>query len=318
MMYLKNYGFTIVELVVALTIMAVLATIAMISYFSFVSDSRDSVRVTDMHNLVSLISISEAKIWEFPVVSNPIEILFEGDEIWKEGVFGQESLEDVRTITEIPKDPLTGEYYNYSLSWRAWEFQITWIREESIELSINPFISQASANSTTFDYESSIVRGTYNGKFLTHSKRISALENEVYILGLPSITSRSIESVEVNELIEDQDLVYDASTAIAWSYNRDSSISDEKWNFQPSTTEHGALHNAKVVVYAGTNTELSTEEGKQDLLKSLQKYYEGTNIEGSEVINDLVHTPLWEAEITIDAFIDSKIGGLHNARIPQN
>ena len=307
-------AFTIVEFVVALTIMAIISTLGMISYFSFVSDSRDSVRLTDMHNMVSLMSISEVKTWEFPVVSNPIEVLFEGKEIWQEGFFWEESMQDVRALTEIPQDPLTWEYYSYSLSWRAWEFQISWVSENATSVFLNPFVQEVYAN----DFDSSIVRGTYNGKFLTYSKRLGVLENEVYILGLPSITSRSTENVEVNELIENQDLVYDNSKAVAWSYNRANEISDERWNFQPSVTGYWLEHNSRVVVYVGTNIELSTQDGKQDLIENLQQYYEGTNIENSESIDKLMNISLGEAESVIESFIDWKIGWLQNVRISKN
>ena len=52
-----NKGFTLVELIVVITILAILWTIAFISFAWYSKNSRDSVRIADMNNI--------EKIFEF-------------------------------------------------------------------------------------------------------------------------------------------------------------------------------------------------------------------------------------------------------------
>ena len=58
-----NKGFTLVELIVVITILAVLWTIAFVSFQWYASNSRDSVRLTDLSNISKAIKVKLAA-WE--------------------------------------------------------------------------------------------------------------------------------------------------------------------------------------------------------------------------------------------------------------
>lgn len=53
----KNSGFTLVELIVVITILAILATVGFVSYQQWISQSKNTVRSTDLTNLKGLISM---------------------------------------------------------------------------------------------------------------------------------------------------------------------------------------------------------------------------------------------------------------------
>ncbi len=314
MKYIYRRAFTLVELLVVIGLISILSTLGMLSYYHLSSDARDAVRFSDINNIVSVISITEIKNGEFPRVVDPIQVTFEWDEIWQQWTFWKNSYLDVKTLSNVPVDPLTGQQYTYSLSKKSKEFQVWWIFEAPYELSFLPFIAKAHAKDFS-SYDSSIIRGTYNGRFLTHTKRIGALEKQIFILGTPSIISRSISDSDIKDIFEDTDLVFDGKKAIPWTYRKNSDLQDENWEFTPDITEHGIENDARVVVYEGSNIELSTTRGKQELVKNLQSYYENTDIRDTENIQGLLEHTNADASNVVDSYINGKVGWLHNAGI---
>ncbi|MDD3144850.1 MAG: type II secretion system protein [Candidatus Gracilibacteria bacterium] len=58
---IKNLAFTLVELIVVITILAILGTIAFISLQGYTSESRDSKRLSDITNILKKIAVEETK-----------------------------------------------------------------------------------------------------------------------------------------------------------------------------------------------------------------------------------------------------------------
>lgn len=307
-------GFTLVELLVIVVLISILSTLWMISYYHLKSDARDAVRSADMNNLISVISITEIKKWDFPRVLDPIEITFEWAQIWQQGTFWEDSFVDVQTLSNIPIDPLTGQQYTYSFSRRSKEFQVGGVFEASYESSFIPFVSQTHAKDFS-SYDSSIVRGTFNGRFITHTKRLWILKNQIFILWTPSIISRNVTDSDIEDVLRDNNLVFDGKRAVAWNFRRDTNIQDENWEFTPGITKYGMEHDSKVVVYKALNTELSTTAWKQELVESLQLYYQKTDIRDTENIKNLLQHWNTDASRVVDSYINGKIWGLQNAWI---
>ena len=65
-MITNKKGFTLVELIVSITILAILWTIAIISFQWYTKNSRDSVRIADVNNLQTWLELFQVKSWKYP------------------------------------------------------------------------------------------------------------------------------------------------------------------------------------------------------------------------------------------------------------
>ena len=70
----KNKGFTLIELVVASTILVILTSIWFYSYTENIADARDGVRKTDISALGSQLNLYKKQRWAYPVPGNNFEI----------------------------------------------------------------------------------------------------------------------------------------------------------------------------------------------------------------------------------------------------
>jgi len=59
-------AFTLIELIVVITILAILWTIAFIYWQSYVKDTRDAVRTTDLWSMIKSLDIFKIKKWYLP------------------------------------------------------------------------------------------------------------------------------------------------------------------------------------------------------------------------------------------------------------
>lgn len=131
-------AFTLVELIVVITILAILWTVGYISLIWYNLVARDTVRLSDINNITKVIELYKLENGNYPTVSNSINITFSGANIWQQWMFWKESQVDARRISQIPIDPLTGTEYPYSLTYATWEYQVGTILEKSSSLSYIP------------------------------------------------------------------------------------------------------------------------------------------------------------------------------------
>lgn len=107
-------AFTLVELVVVVTILAILSTIWFVSYISTLSDSRNATRIWDMSNLKVSLSSHKLKNWTYPKPWNAFNI----NNWWTWSIIKQWYLNENVFSTELinkPQDPLVkNKYYTYS------------------------------------------------------------------------------------------------------------------------------------------------------------------------------------------------------------
>lgn len=89
-------AFTLAEMVTVVTIIAILSTIGMLSYSSYTRESRDAQRKTDISNIHKVLDVFHIYAGKYPSVSDGQSINFEGTEVWKQGVFGQDSINETQ------------------------------------------------------------------------------------------------------------------------------------------------------------------------------------------------------------------------------
>lgn len=109
----KICWFTLVELIIVITILSILATIAFFYFSWYVSKARDSKRVTDLKNIQTAIDLKLVTTWKTPTPDKFVNIKSENDLIW----YQWEIWENVVTFLNMSnnlKDPLTWENYFYT------------------------------------------------------------------------------------------------------------------------------------------------------------------------------------------------------------
>ena len=72
----KHHGFTLVELIVVITILVILGTIAFLSLQGYIGSAHDSSRITDIDNISKALDISMIKIGTYPAPDNSFVVTY--------------------------------------------------------------------------------------------------------------------------------------------------------------------------------------------------------------------------------------------------
>ncbi|MDD2916709.1 MAG: fibrinogen-like YCDxxxxGGGW domain-containing protein [Candidatus Gracilibacteria bacterium] len=145
----KNFlGFTLVELIVVITILVILGTIAFLNLGGFQSSARDSSRVENLSNLKKGLDMFQIKTGSYPVPENMVSVTASGITIGYQG-FAKELTE--RTIglsVGGTRDPLdTSIYTTYSVNADRTKMELmNFLEDGSMLLSLNAFVPNASAD----------------------------------------------------------------------------------------------------------------------------------------------------------------------------
>ncbi len=116
----KLKGFTLVELVVVITILAILGTIGFLSIGGYSSRARDSARIGDLALVSKSLDIGIVTSGSYPVPDNAFSVTYSGGVVWKQGTVGTNVMRYFRSsiagggLNEKPTDPLKGTDYVYS------------------------------------------------------------------------------------------------------------------------------------------------------------------------------------------------------------
>ncbi len=117
-------AFTLVELIVVITILAILSTVAFISYSWYGSTSRDSVRLTDLANIEKSFELLKIAWKDFPMPTNKIDISSSGTVFQYQGELSSSILEWSLWIYDGWFDPQTKQPYIYSTNTARNKFQV--------------------------------------------------------------------------------------------------------------------------------------------------------------------------------------------------
>jgi len=125
----SKFWFTLVELIVVITILAVLWTIGFLSFQSYTVYSRDVTRLSNLNVLKSWLEIQYTKWGYFAEPDDYVNITASGTVIRKQWLFWKKALRTIKVNTDASKDPLTWEYYDYITDNNLSEYQIVWYME---------------------------------------------------------------------------------------------------------------------------------------------------------------------------------------------
>lgn len=174
---LKNW-FTLVELIVVITILAILVTIWFVSFQWFLRDARDGNRVASVKSIWEWLELSSLKVWKYPEPDKQEwqelltwALLIDGQEY--EYSYLWEIWETVmRTIWLVKetKDPMTWNKYTYAITKNGKEYQIASILEWNIakwETIINKANAASYKAKVDWNHRSEIIYDTWTKKYLT-------------------------------------------------------------------------------------------------------------------------------------------------------
>lgn len=294
-------AFTLIELVVVVSIITALSTIAFNSLQWYTLQARDSARLTDMWNMATSLNLFHVQSSQYPEPSWLVNINYSWSVVWMQWTFWKSVFENLGNLDRKPVDPLNSNEYTYSVTSNRNEFQLSWIMEAN-DLWMNNLVSQSNAESKI--QAKAYNTWNYNWKILK-SLRWTTCD----LLAVPTIVTNDLTKTDLQKILNDWNLVY------TWYKNLPSSFSgtdlkiDWWFNFEPNS----------LVVYSDTNAcdELKNSSSKLarvNLLKDVQGSYTWTliknnsdikdvlwlntvnpNIEATNYINNFINNVLWES-----------------------
>lgn len=145
---IKN-AFTLVELIIVITIVSILSTLLWISFEWYVSSARDSVRMSDIKTAFWWLSIYKIKTWNYPNPDNSIQIKagnillnIQGELWW--------NTKQIISLNGKAQDPKDKSNYIYSISSNLQKAQLMWYLEKTDNFSHISFIEETFANEISY------------------------------------------------------------------------------------------------------------------------------------------------------------------------
>ena len=128
-----NKAFTLVELIVVITILAILWTIAFLSLQGYSQNARDWVRVSDIKNIEKWLAVMLVKSGIVPTPDDTkINIMASWTIVGIQGYAGKLMQAQIGMSKDSGKDPLDWTFYTYSTNASKTEYQILGFLESSI------------------------------------------------------------------------------------------------------------------------------------------------------------------------------------------
>nr|MDD3719732.1 prepilin-type N-terminal cleavage/methylation domain-containing protein [Candidatus Gracilibacteria bacterium] len=267
-------AFTLVELIVVITILAILGSIAFISLQSYTKNARDGQRLSDINNIRKNLELFLTEKGFYPTPDNGVNITYSGSTAWIQGTVGDNVIKNLQKLNKKPTDPLTQNEYTYSITNLKTEYQIGAILEGGSILGYNKLINQANA-ATPLKKATAMVVGTYNEKILKTST--GGLD---YILAVPSIINGDIQDVDLMSIITKKQLVYNNYTNLPDSYKNLGYSMTGGFDFIPN----------KLVVYSGSTQDLLQDSNKLILINNIKQAYINTIVQGEPTYKEIINT----------------------------
>ena len=115
-------AFTLVELIVVISVLWILSTIGFVSYVGYAKDSRDGVRVANLNDIKKWLELKKSQTWEFPSPDNSYSVQYFGKEVWKQGTLWSNTKKQIK-FNAIEMDPKYETDYSYSVSSNGKRFE---------------------------------------------------------------------------------------------------------------------------------------------------------------------------------------------------
>ena len=253
-MHIHKKGFTLVELIVVITILAILWTIAFISLQWYAANARDSVRIQDIANIKKSMELFVTESWLYPNPSDSVDITYSWWIVWSQWTVWDSVVENLWKLNKKPVDPVLATEYSYSRTNNKTEYELSGILEWWWVVN-NTTINQTHAAT---QYRA-LVWWNYNGQVL----KVSTWWLD-YLLALPSITTTDTATTDIVTTTTNKSLVYNGE------YNLPSNYSWVEWF---TTTWWFEYAPSDIVAFSWPREELELASGKIKFIRNLQTAY---------------------------------------------
>ncbi len=176
-------AFTLVELIVVITILAILWTIAFISFQWYTQDARDGVRISDMNNINKWLALSQLKSWIYPKPDNSVTISASWTIIWYEWTVW-ENVSRIINTNKIITDPLDDTPYIYYTNATNTTYQLLWYLEWN-SLTLNNLINTTYAAT---DYTKRYPKVLWNNLWILLDTSNNPITTDIDLFGTQSWT----------------------------------------------------------------------------------------------------------------------------------
>lgn len=271
----KAWGFTLVELIVVITILAILWTIAFISLSWYSEQARDSTRISDLSSIKTGLELFQLDAGKYPLPTNWVNVTYSWTTVWNQWIFWDTVYVNLSKLDKIPVDPLTNSKYTYSVTLKRNEFELAWITETNELTSLNLLNNTYAWNVLA----TALVTWNYNWAM---QKTLSW--TNCYVLSLPTIIASDLNSSsDIQNIITNNRLVYNWFNNLPSSYNSSKFKIDWWFNFTPQqfvsytdSTECSPLYDSV------------SSTARTTLITNLQKSYSWTIVETKWIIKQIL------------------------------
>ena len=277
----KTHWFTLVELIIVITILAILWTIAFISLQGYSTDARDSTRISDLSIMKTSLEIFQLDNWKYPIPTNWVDITYSWAVVWNQWIFWETVYANVDKLDKIPTDPNTNKQYTYSITANKTEYQLWWLLEwGNIAINNKKYIKNNIISYTKAWTTEATAYVTWNYNWLMTKSNSWTLCN---IVSVPTIITNDTSVTDLQEIAENNSFVYRWYKNLPASFKSSKFKHDWWFNFKPNNLiAYTDTWSCTVISQNNFNSE------RAQLIKWLQNAYSWTILWNDEKISKIL------------------------------
>jgi len=203
-------GFTLVELIVVISILSILGTIWFVMLWGYNKDARDAKRLADISNIEKSMELFFTKEWAYPDPTSFTSVTYSWAEVWNQWTIWDDVVGLLWNINYKPVDPLTKSEYSYSLLNTGEKYELGVLLEWNILASVLPN-AYAAISKKWFSF----VRWNFNKAIVEVSTW-----GLIYALAIPTIIVSDLTSPDIMNIIASKRLAYNGYSNIPETYSK--------------------------------------------------------------------------------------------------